>query len=137
MNVINWPPHFLASNLVCFAIGVTLIKDLADEVDNMTPEVVTAALDVQKNPGSKEAREKLDALRQAWASKVQELTGAIDDVIDPEDFVTISGEVKRVNTSFFVVVFTTSWYRLCSNITEVSISLMQSVTTITRKMHES
>ena len=102
MNVINWLPH---SNLVCFAIGVTLIKDLADEVDNMTSEVVTAALDVQKNPGSKEAREKLDALRQAWASKVQELTGAIDDVIDPENFVTISGGVKRVNTSFCCCCF--------------------------------
>lgn len=65
---------------------------MADEVDNLTSEVVNAVLDVRKTPGSKEAREKLDSLRQSWASKVHELTGAIDDVIDPEDFVTISGE---------------------------------------------
>lgn len=108
MNIINWLPYFLTYNL---AIGVTLIKDLADEVDNMTSEVVIAALDVQKNPGSKEAREKLDTLRQAWASKAQELTGAVDDVIDPEDFVTISGEIKSVSTFVVVVVLTTSWYQ--------------------------
>ncbi len=58
----------------------------------MTSDVVSAALDVRRTPGSKEAREKLDSMRQSWASKVQELTTAIDDVIDPEDFVTISGE---------------------------------------------
>ena len=82
MNIIN-QPH----------AGVSLIKDLADEVDSMTSDVVSAALDVRRTPGSKEAREKLDSLRQSWASKVQELTTAIDDVIDPEDFVTISGEL--------------------------------------------
>lgn len=82
MNIIN-QPH----------AGVSLIKDLADEVDSMTSDVVSAALDVHRTPGSKEAREKLDSLRQSWASKVQELTTAIDDVIDPEDFVTISGEL--------------------------------------------
>lgn len=81
MNIIN-QPH----------AGVSLIKDVADEVDSMTSDVVSAALDVRRTPGSKEAREKLDSLRQSWASKVQELTTAIDDVIDPEDFVTISGE---------------------------------------------
>ena len=58
----------------------------------MTSEVVAAALSARKAPGNKEARQKLDSLRHSWASKVQELTGAIDDVIDPEDFVTISGE---------------------------------------------
>lgn len=84
MNIIN-QPHTLHA-------GVSLIKDLADEVDSMTSDVVSAALDVRRTPGSKEAREKLDSLRQSWASKVQELTTAIDDVIDPEDFVTISGE---------------------------------------------
>ena len=79
-----------------FLIGVTLIKDLANEVDGMTAKVVDAALNVRKTPGSREAREKLDSLRKSWASKVQELTGAIDDVIDPEDFVTISGKLEML-----------------------------------------
>lgn len=30
-------------------------------------------------------------LKQEWGVKVQQLTGAIDDIIDPEDFVAISG----------------------------------------------
>ena len=79
------------TNHICH-VGVSLIKDLADEVDSMTSDVVAAALDVRRTPGNKETREKLDSLRQSWASKVQALTAAIDDVIDPEDFVTISGE---------------------------------------------
>ena len=83
---------------------MSLIKDLADEVDNMTSEVVSAALDVRKSPGNKEMREKLDSMRATWASKVQELTGAIDDVIDPEDFVTISGKLDKVLKCFVRVV---------------------------------
>lgn len=70
---------------------MSLIKDFADEVDTLTSQVVAAALNVRKTPGNRDARDKLDSLRHSWASKVQDLTGAIDDVIDPEDFVTISG----------------------------------------------
>ena len=72
--------------------GVQKIKDLADEVDQLTPRVVAAALDVKKTPSNRGTRQHLDSLRREWAGKVQELTGAIDDIIDPEDFMAVSGE---------------------------------------------
>ena len=76
--------------------GVQLIKDLADEVDKLTPQVVAAALDVRKTPEDKSTRRHLDSLRKEWAGKVQELTTAIDDIIDPKDFMAVSGEVVCV-----------------------------------------
>ena len=75
--------------------GIQKIKDLADEVDQLTPRVVAAALDVKKTPSNRGTRQHLDSLRREWAGKVQELTGAIDDIIDPEDFMAVSG--KGVN----------------------------------------
>ena len=54
--------------------------------------MVAAALDVRKTPSNRGTRQHLDSLRREWAGKVQELTGAIDDVIDPEDFMAVSGE---------------------------------------------
>ena len=69
-----------------------MIKNLADEVDKLTPQVVAAALGVKKTPEDKGARQHLNSLRKEWAGKVQELTTAIDDIIDPKDFMAVSGE---------------------------------------------
>lgn len=54
--------------------------------------VVERAERVSKNPQDRQAKAELDALRRKWASKVQELTQVIDDIIDPEDFMAQSGE---------------------------------------------
>lgn len=55
------------------------------------PRVVEAALALKKAPGDVPAKSRLDAARKEWAEKVQQLTAAIDDIIDPEDFITVSG----------------------------------------------
>lgn len=73
-------------------IGINLIKDLANEIDGLTTSVVEKALNVSSNPGDQQLKEELDALRQEWAGKVQELTRVIDDIIDPEDFMAQSGD---------------------------------------------
>ena len=60
-------------------------------MDDLTSVVVEKAERVSRNPGDRRAKEELDALRQKWAGKVQELTKVIDDIIDPEDFMQQSG----------------------------------------------
>lgn len=74
----------------CF-LGIKLIKDLADAIDELTYVVVERAEKVSRNPADRKAKEELNALRRKWASKVQELTRVIDDIIDPEDFMAQSG----------------------------------------------
>ena len=83
--------------------GVQLIKDLADEIDQLTPQVVEGALAVRKNPSDRAARDRLDSLRREWAGKVQQLTGAIDDIIDPEDFMAISGRSHDIGSTVLVM----------------------------------
>ena len=71
--------------------GIKLIKDLADAIDELTYVVVERAEKASRNPADKEAKEELNELRKKWASKVQELTRVLDDIIDPEDFMAQSG----------------------------------------------
>ena len=74
-------------------IGVQLITELASQVDEVMPRVVEAALAVKRSPGDATAKSRLDAARVEWAQKVQQLTAAIDDIIDPEDFMAVSGRL--------------------------------------------
>ena len=84
-----------------------MIKTLAEEVDSLTPRVVAAALSAKRQPSEPAAKRELDAVRQQWASKVHELTTAIDDIIDPEDFMVVSGSyfqgslAKHLMSHFF------------------------------------
>ncbi len=71
--------------------GVQTIKVLANRVDKLTPRVVEAVLEVRGDQTNQIAREQLEIVRREWAEKVKELTGAIDDIIDPEDFMAVSG----------------------------------------------
>lgn len=83
--------HDLVVSLIVPHTGTKLIQALAREVDELTTVVVERAGEVSRNPGNRRAREELDTLRRQWASKVQELTQVIDDIIDPEDFMAQSG----------------------------------------------
>ena len=69
-----------------------MIKVLADSVDKLTPRVVKAAMSVRRDPTDRQSQKQLDSVRREWAEKVQQLTAAIDDIIDPEDFMAVSGE---------------------------------------------
>jgi len=69
-----------------------MIKVLADNVDKLTPRVVEAAVKARKEPTNPASQEQLESVRRDWAEKVQQLTSAIDDIIDPEDFMAVSGE---------------------------------------------
>lgn len=77
--------------LTMHLLGVQLITELAGQVDQVMPQVVEAAIALKKAPGDVTATSKLDAARKEWAKKVQQLTAAIDDIIDPEDFMAVSG----------------------------------------------
>lgn len=84
MNTIKGQQHLQLT-------GVQTIKVLASEVDKLTPKVVMAAVAVNHEPRNKTAKDQLDTLKYEWGAKVQQLTSAIDDIIDPEDFMAISG----------------------------------------------
>ncbi len=69
------------------------IQELAGKVDKLTTRVADKAHEVSSNPGQRN-REELDSLRQEWSSNVHKLKRVIDDIIDPEDFISLSGIEK-------------------------------------------
>ena len=48
----------------CPLAGVQVIKDLAGDIDQLTPRVVEAAMRVKREPGNKVAKEQLDSSRR-------------------------------------------------------------------------
>ena len=78
--------------------GVQLINELANQVDEVIPKVVEAARAVKKAPNDATAKDRLETARKEWADKVQQLTAATDDIIDPEDFIAVSGTQDPFNT---------------------------------------
>lgn len=72
-------------------IGVQIIRVTASELDKLTPQIVSAAVAVRRNTEDSAAREHLEMLRKEWASKVQLLTTAIDEITDKGDFMAAAG----------------------------------------------
>jgi len=66
------------------------IEDLAKRVDKLTTQVADKAMEVSSNPGPRN-RAELDNLRQKWTTNTHRLKRVIDDIIDPEDFIALSG----------------------------------------------
>lgn len=65
---------------------------MAGAIEELTSNVVDKAEEIGRNPGNKKSKEELNHLRQEWSRKVQELTRILDYVIDPEEFMSLSGE---------------------------------------------
>ena len=91
--------------------GVELINELASQVDEVMSQVVEAAIAVKKSPDDAVAKDRLDAARKEWADKVQQLTAATDDIIDPEDFVAVSGESQPRLTCTIISPLSCCLYR--------------------------
>ena len=50
--------------------GVQVIKDFAGDIDQLTPQVVEAAMRVKKEPGNRAAKEQLDSSRRYRNHKI-------------------------------------------------------------------
>ena len=74
------------------------IQELASKVDKLTTQVADKAMEVSSNPGPRNRRE-LDALRQEWTANTHKLKRVIDDIVDPEDFIALSGMLRSLLAS--------------------------------------
>ena len=67
------------------------LRSVATEIENMTPQVVTAARIVYRDPDNDSAQRRMEDLKHRWADTVRRLAGLIDDVTDPRDYVMAAG----------------------------------------------
>ena len=106
MNIIIYIPHTHTHTHT----GVQAITELARQVDEAVPKVVEAAVALKRAPPEDlmAAKASLDSAWREWADKVQQLTAATDDIVDPEDFLAVSGEHVLPVISLSSVVFLTS-----------------------------
>ncbi|XP_065837557.1 uncharacterized protein [Oscarella lobularis] len=69
---------------------VRVIQSTAAELDKLTPQIVSAAVATRRNPDDAVAKDHLELLRREWASKVQLLTGSLDEITDKGHFMAAS-----------------------------------------------
>ena len=74
------------------------------------PKVVEVAVALKRAPPEDlmVAKASLDSASREWADKVQQLTTATYDIVDPEDFLAVSGEHLLPVISLSSVLFLTS-----------------------------
>ena len=70
---------------------VQQIRDTAAQVEQLAPQVASAALSVHGKPRDQQAQQHLTLVKDEWTAKVKQLTAAIDDVTDPQELLTASG----------------------------------------------
>ena len=67
------------------------LRNVATEIENLTPQVVTAARSVYRDPDSEHAQRRMEGLKQRWANTISTLASLIDDVTDPRDYIVAAG----------------------------------------------
>ena len=67
------------------------LRSTATDIENITPQVVTAARTVSRDPDDSDAQRRMDHLKERWASTVGQLTSLLDDMTDPRDYIVAAG----------------------------------------------
>ena len=57
--------------------GVQVIKDLAGDIDQLTPQVVESAMRVKREPGNRVAKEQLDSSRRYLHHKIKSMSSCL------------------------------------------------------------
>ena len=70
------------------------IKQTADQVERLAPQVASAALFAHNNPSDQYAQQHLSLVKDEWNNKVKQLTAAVDEVTDSQDLLAASGMLQ-------------------------------------------
>ena len=73
------------------------LRNVATEIENVTPQVVTAARKVYRDPDNDNAQRRMEDLKHTWANTVSKLARLIDDVTDPRDYIMAAGVLLATN----------------------------------------
>lgn len=83
--------HHALHNFPSSFPGVQAINSTASDIDQLAPQLVSAAVRVRQTPKDTSCTERLGQLRRDWTAKIHALTSVVDDVTDFNDFVLMTG----------------------------------------------
>lgn len=64
---------------------------MAGDIEQLAPQLVSAALRVKQTPTDTTCPEHLGQLRRDWTARIHALTSMVDDITDFNDFVLMTG----------------------------------------------
>ena len=71
--------------------GVQTVNSMAGDIEQLAPQLVSAALRVKQTPTDTTCPEHLGQLRRDWTARIHALTSMVDDITDFNDFVLMTG----------------------------------------------
>lgn len=69
---------------------VQTVNSMAGDIEQLAPQLVSAALRVKQTPKDTTCTEHLGQLRRDWAARIHALTSVVDDITDFNDFVLMT-----------------------------------------------
>ena len=100
--------HFVVSHCVVSLLSIVMLftvmkalRNVATEIENVTPQVITAARKVYRDPDSESAQKRMEDLKHKWAGTVSKLASLIDDVTDPRDYIVAAGEQLNATCQWY------------------------------------
>lgn len=82
--------------------GVKMVRYAAAQIETLCPQVINAARILAARPHSKVALENMEVFKDAWESQVRILTEAVDDITTIDDFLAVSGMLKKVLSALMI-----------------------------------
>ena len=70
--------------------GVRMVKMACQQIENLCPQVINAALTLAARSDSAVAQENMEAFRRKWEGEVQNLTDSVDEIVTIHDFLAVS-----------------------------------------------
>lgn len=72
-------------------LGVRVIRSCISLLEKLDPELVPATIACRSDMHNKGAVEHLRLLKKEWTNGTTTLVNCVDDIIDVQDFLTMSG----------------------------------------------
>ena len=70
--------------------GVRMVKMACQQIENLCPQAINAALTLAARSDSAVAQENMEAFRRKWEGEVQNLTDSVDEIVTIHDFLAVS-----------------------------------------------
>lgn len=65
-------------------------------MDDLTPQVTTAAKIVFQDPGNQAAQEHFDLMKKRWMDNMERLRGLVDEAVDSSALIKAEGEWNQL-----------------------------------------
>ena len=86
------------NSLACIYLETDFLIALCLQVDDLTPQVTTAAKIVFQDPTNQAAQEHFDLMKKRWMDNMERLRGLVDEAVDSSALIKAEGQLQATHS---------------------------------------